>query len=91
MSEFETWVYRGLIVGLFALVAWAVKGFATKITDKLDELIEAMNALSGKNIAHDGQIKQVVDQQADHAKRLNDHGGRIRTLEIKHAEGCRKP
>ena len=89
MSDFEIWVYRGLIAALVVVIGWVIKGFATKVTNKLDELIEAMNGLAGKYIAHEGQIKQVIDQQTDHSARLNDHGGRIRTLEIEHAKGCK--
>ncbi|MEI6062052.1 MAG: hypothetical protein WCR72_15225 [Bacteroidota bacterium] len=86
MSEFEMWLYRGLIAVLGVIVAWGVKLFASKVFTKFDELIEAVNALSGKYLTHEGQIKQVVDQQFDHAKRLNDHGARIRQVELKQAE-----
>ena len=89
MPEFEIWIYRGLIAALFLIVGWVVKLFATKVFDKFDELIQAVNALSSQYAAHEGQIKQVVDLQADHSNRLNDHGGRIRTLEIEHAKGCK--
>ena len=82
MNEFEIWLYRGLIAGLVMIVGYGIKVFATRVTDRLDKLIEAMNT-------HEGRIKQIVEQQADHSKRLNDHGGRIRTLEIDHAKGCK--
>ena len=86
MSEFEMWVYRGLIGLLIAVIGWVIKNFTTKVTRKLDELIDAMNSLSGKYIAQEGQIKQVVDVQSDHAKRLNDHSERLRQVEIKQAK-----
>ena len=66
------------------IVGYGIKVFATRVTDRLDKLIEAMNT-------HEGRIKQIVEQQVDHGKRLNDHGGRIRTLEIEHAKGCKYP
>ena len=65
------------------IVGYGVKVFATRVTDRLDKLIEAMNT-------HEGRIKQIVETQVDHSKRLNDHGGRIRTLEIEHAKGCKE-
>jgi hypothetical protein len=83
MNEFEIWLYRGLIAALVMIVGYVVKVFATRVTDRLDKLIEAMNT-------HEGRIKQIVEQQSDHSKRLNDHGGRIRSLEIEHAKGCKK-
>lgn len=82
MNEFEIWLYRGLIAALVMIVGYVIKVFATRVTDRLDKLIEAMNT-------HEGRISQIVQTQADHSKRLNDHGGRIRTLEIDHAKGCK--
>jgi hypothetical protein len=83
MNEFEIWLYRGLIAALVMIVGYVVKVFATRVTDRLDKLIDAMNT-------HEGRISQIVQTQEDHSKRLNDHGGRIRTLEIDHAKGCRE-
>ena len=85
MSDFEYWVYRGLIAVLLMIVGWVIKSFATKVTDKLDQLIEAMHALASKNIAHESQLKQISEQQADHSNRLNDHAARIRDVELKQA------
>lgn len=95
MSEFELWFYRGLIGVAFLLVMFLakmfinlVKKFADKVMDKFDILIDAINTLSGKNIAQEEQIKTLVEQHTDHSKRLNDHGERIRKVEIEHAKGC---
>ena len=81
MDEFEVWLYRALIAALVMIVGYVVKVFATRVIDRLDKLIEAMTT-------HEGRIKQIEEQQVDHSKRLNDHGERIRKVEIEHAKGC---
>jgi len=96
MGEFELWFYRGVIGIAVLIVGFGVKmaismgkEFVAKVMDKFDILIEAINTLSGKNIAQEEQIKALVEQHTDHSKRLNDHGERIRKVEIEHAKGCK--
>lgn len=82
MSEFELWLYRGLIAVLILIVAWAARMFASKVFDKFDKLIVAVQSLTGQLITHEGQIKQICDRQTDHSARLNDHSKRIRGIEL---------
>jgi|GEM_PF-1830637 len=83
MSGFELWFYRGLVAILVIVVWWAIRRFATQVTTKLDQLIAAIQELSGKNIEHTERLNQLTQQQTDHTSRLNDHSKRIRNLELK--------
>lgn len=88
MGEFELWVYRGLIAVLVLIASYFIRKFADRVTDKLDEMITAMNLLSEKNVTNESRITRILDQQLEHTKRLNGHGERIRKVEIEHAKGC---
>lgn len=88
MGEFELWVYRGLIAVLALIASYFLKKFADRVTDKLDEMITAMNQLSEKNVTNESRITRILDQQLEHTVRLNGHGERIRNVELEHAKGC---
>ncbi|MEI6898547.1 MAG: hypothetical protein WCL00_01615 [Bacteroidota bacterium] len=83
MSEFETWVYRG-IIALLLIVLWAViKIGATKILEELKAMNTSLRVLSDSSLIHDQNIKTVNDRIGTHEVRLNDHGERIREVERK--------
>ena len=87
MSEFETWVYRG-VIALLLIVVWAViKIGAKKILEELRDMNCSLKILSDSSLIHDGDIKLVKDQVGSHEKRLSDHTVRIRDVERKQ-DGC---
>lgn len=86
-SAFEIWAYRSIILLLIAIVGWTVRTYATKVTDKLDALITAINDLSSKYVGHDERIKAESQRIDEHGKRLDDHSKRLRCVENKIANG----
>lgn len=84
-TAFEIWAYRSIILLLIAIVGFTVRTYATKVTDKLDALITAINDLSSKYVGHDERIKSESQRIDEHAKRLDDHSKRLRVVEQKTA------
>lgn len=85
MSEFD-WLIRGVIVIAIGALGWVIKTFATKLLDKLDEVVESNNNVSRQVIAQGGQIKSLEQRVESHDERINKHGDRIRTVEIEIAK-----
>ncbi len=92
MTEFEIWLYRSLIILLLVIIWFVVKSFSVSITKKIDELINSINELTKEMATQRGEITQLTNGQHDHSNRLNDHGKRIRQLELDRAAcvNCKK-
>lgn len=82
MTDFEIWIYR-IVISALAIVLW----FAIqRLIKKFDELIKSINELTAQSWQHQEQIKGINNTQFDHNTRLNDHGNRIRNIELEHAK-----
>lgn len=75
MDQFEIWVYRGLIGLLLIVVWWVVKRWADGISNKFDKLIKLMNDYTTKTAEQEVRLSTLE-------KRADNHGERIRDLEI---------
>jgi len=82
MSDFEIWIYRLIIAALAVVVWYAVQ----RLIKKFDELIDSINKLKETYAAQEAKINGVNVQLKDHTDRLNDHGKRIRQIEINNAQ-----
>jgi hypothetical protein len=81
--EVEIWIYRGLI-GFIIMVLWyVIRRWATKIDEKFDQLIHAVENMGIKNETQNGEIKMLQKVQNTQDTRLNDHSKRIREVERK--------
>lgn len=80
--DFETWIYRIIIGALAVILWWGIQ----RLIKKFDELIISINELTATSKQQQEQIKGIHSITIDQNKRLNDHGTRIRTLELKLAE-----
>ena len=86
MTEFEIWVYRLVIVALGIVIWWVIQWAVKRVTSKLDELIESITELTSTSKLQQEQITNISKLISDQNGRLNDHGKRLRNLELKRAE-----
>ena len=86
MDGFEIWLYR-IIISVLAVVLWYS---IQRLVRKFDELIRSINELTQQSGQQQEQIKGIHNNILDHTTRLNDHGKRLRQLELEHAK-CFKP
>ena len=77
MSEFEVWIYRGVIVVLLVIVWYFAKG----ILVQLKEMNNSLKNLNDKSLIHDGNLMLVHDKISNHETRINDHAQRLRKVE----------
>jgi len=89
MSPLNFWLITFIITVLLGALGWIIKTFATKVLEKLDEVVESNNNVSGQIIAQGGQIKSLEQRVEVHDERINKHGERIRTVEIEIAKKMR--
>jgi len=83
MTEFERWTYRGLIALLLVMIWWGFQSFANKVDDNFKELINSTQELSRSFSTQNEAIKNLNGRVDLHEVRLNDHGTRLRGVEIK--------
>lgn len=81
--EIKVWILSGVIVALSGILWWLVRLGIKGIYARLDKMIEQNDETSKSLIKQDGKIVQLENRMATADKRLDDHAGRIRTLEIK--------
>jgi len=77
MNEFETWLYRGVIVAALGVI-WF---FAKRILSELKEMNDNLKCISDKGIVHDGKLELVESKVETHEKRINEHAERLRDVE----------
>jgi len=77
MSDFETWLYRGII----AIALGVIWYFAKRVLSELKDMNTNIKAISDKGIQHDGKLELVQSQVKSHDERLNDHADRLRNVE----------
>lgn len=78
MDQVKIWVLVGAVGGMWAIIML----FANLGLKKLDEMVKELKQLNGTTREHAQQLKHL---EAGHDKmhdRLNNHGERIKKLEI---------
>jgi hypothetical protein len=83
MSEFEIWVYRGAIVILLGVLWYLAKG----VLKQLKEINISLRDILIWNGGTDIKIKDIEKETSENKQRLNEHGRKIRDLEL-NQEGC---
>ncbi|MBX6361254.1 MAG: hypothetical protein IRZ03_14380 [Acidobacterium ailaaui] len=72
------------VLGITLVVlGFLLKSWFNQIINRLDELVEEIKQLNHIKTVHDQQIKFLQENQMNMQNRLNDHGKRIRDLELK--------
>lgn len=79
MTPFEIWVYRSAIALLIAIVVYLSKG----VLKELRQINKSMQAQAIRETKQDGKISTLECTMKEHKLRLDDHGKRIKDLEIK--------
>lgn len=82
MTQFEFWIVGIIVAGLTAVVWYSVQ----RLISKIDELIVSVNRLSENYLVQQSQISGILNNIKDVLSRLNDHGKRLRDIEIKRAK-----
>lgn len=86
MSDFEIWIYR-VVISVLAIVLWFG---IQRLIRKFDELIKSINELTAQSGQQQEQIKGIHNTIFDHNTRLNDHGKRLRQLELDQAQNFKR-
>lgn len=88
MTEFEAWIYRGVIAALLSVIWY----FAKRVLVELREMNANIKSIGDKGIIHDGKLEMINNTVDEHRNRLNDHSKRIRTVEQKQdrCKSCRE-
>ena len=96
MTEFELWVYRGVIGVLLLLVWWVVRKAITNMESKFDSTNSRIERVAASVIKISDSVNDAVSQIKirdermsnmmklldTHDVRINDHSARIRNIEI---------
>ncbi|MCX6276934.1 MAG: hypothetical protein NT004_02410 [Bacteroidetes bacterium] len=80
MSDFEMWIYRGVIV-ISLSVVWY---FAKQVLTELKQMNENIKSIGDKGLIHDGRLALVEKDLITHYQRLNEHAKKIREVERQH-------
>jgi hypothetical protein len=79
MTEFETWLYRG-IIAVALIVIWY---FLSRLLTEIQEMNANIKLIGEKGLVHDGKLELVDNKVTQHESRLNDHTNRLRCVERK--------
>ena len=79
MSEIAVLIIS-LIAGAIGTVTWWM---VRRLIRKIDELISSIEGLTLQASLQEERLKGINTTLNDHANRLNDHGKRIRGLELR--------
>lgn len=80
MDQLKVWVLVGAVAGMWAIIML----FANQGLKKLDEMVKELKQLNGTTREHSQQIKHLETGHDKMHDRLNNHGERIKKLEILH-------
>jgi len=81
MSEFETWVYRGVIAVLAIILWYLLQNGFYNISKTLKEMLEEIRALNTLIARHDEKILSIHSEIDKMQMQLNDHSEKIRDIE----------
>ena len=83
--EVKLWVALGVIAVIVPLFLYLAKLGIDRIVAKVDELIKSNSEFKTELVRQNGELKTLSLRVEDHNVRLNDHGQRIKDLEIDQA------
>ncbi len=83
--EIKLWILLPVLGASLTIVWWAFRTLVNGINSRLDRLIR-QNEETGKELTRqNSEIGSLRSDMKDHKSRLDDHGKRIREIEIKQA------
>ena len=82
IQQLAFWMLTGFITVLIGLLGYLFRRGIDRIYNKLDELVIEMKTLGEQSVCHKGQIESLTNRVDDQNNRLNNHGDRIRDLEL---------
>lgn len=85
MTEVKVWVLWILLTALCALFLVVLPILINSVTKRLDKIVETNEVLSSNFTKLGEQIKTLFERDKEHSNRLNNHGERIRKLELNQA------
>lgn len=77
------WVLTGALGLVVSVGILVISGLIKSLTERMDEMLKGINNLNTLTTQQNEQIKTLYNNKADTDFRLNDHGKRLRDLEIK--------
>lgn len=80
--EVYIWVLSGVLGFLITVLILGGATIANSIGKKIDNLVESVKELSVLTASQNEQIKTLFNTDVETARRLNDHGERLRDIEI---------
>lgn len=82
-TEMKIWVLIGVVSVLAAILGFMIKLVTKEVIKRLDDIVTELKQLTKTTTVQEEKIKSLQDQDLLINQRLNDHSGRIRTLELK--------
>lgn len=80
--ELKVWILSGITGALIVVIWWIVRRGITGIYTRLDKMIQQNHAFGRALIKQSGRLSTLERRTEVNERRLNDHSGRIRQLEI---------
>lgn len=84
--EIKLWVVMGVLSIILTVLGFFLKSWFSQVMDKLDNMENKMGAYGETKAVHSEQIKNLYKELTAMHVRLNNHGDRIRTLEMNNHE-----
>jgi len=89
LEQILVWVLTGLITASAVIIWYSVKSWKESMQEsiktvvcKIEDLIKTVNDLAKADVKNSIYIKTLYKQHEIHATRLNDHGDRLKKLEL---------
>ncbi len=83
METVKVWVLAGTVCVLAAVLGFMIKLVTKEVIKRLDDIVNELKQLTKTSTAQKEKIKYLQDQDILINGRLNEHSGRIRSLELK--------
>lgn len=81
-QEVYIWILGGVLGFLITAGMLVVSAYFKSLGEKIEALTESIHDLSGNNAKQTEQINALFTERVQVQDRLNDHGKRIRKIEI---------
>lgn len=81
-QEVYIWILGGVLGFLITAGMLVVSAYFKSLGEKIEALTESIHDLSGNNAKQTEQINALFTERVQVQERLNDHGKRIRKIEI---------
>ena len=83
MDAIKVWILVAVVTVTATVLGFVIKTVIGRVINKLDEIVSELKQLTRASAVQEQQIKELQEQDKNLHHRLNDHSGRIRTIELK--------